>query len=77
MATVELDQRTAEQLRALAAASGMTAEAYLKLLLPASTNGTHPRLSLDELVALLRENAFDAPSLPSDFSRADIYNEHD
>jgi hypothetical protein len=77
MATLELDPRTAEQLNALAAASGMTAEAYLKLLLPASTNGARARLSLAELDSLLSENAFDGPTLPADFSRADIYDGHD
>jgi hypothetical protein len=77
MATLELDPRTAEQLNALAAASGMTAEAYLKLLLPASANGARARLSLAELDSLLSENAFDGPTLPADFSRADIYDGHD
>lgn len=76
MATLELDPRTAEQLNALAAASGMTAEAYLKSLLPATANGARARLSLAELDSLLSENAFDGPTLPADFSRADIYNGH-
>lgn len=35
------------------------------------------RLSLTELDSLLEENAFDGQMLPSDFSRADIYAEHD
>jgi hypothetical protein len=77
MATVELDPHTADQLNALAAASGMTAEAYLKLLLPASANGARAKLSLTELDSLLSENAFDGPTLPTDFSRADIYDGHD
>src|SRR5712664_3955425 len=77
MAILELDEHTAEQLNALAAANGMTPEAYLKLLLPASANGASARMSLDELDSLLRQHAFDGPSLPADFSRADIYNEHD
>ncbi len=77
MATVELDPQTAEQLNALAAASGMTTEAYLKLLLPASANGARSKLSLAEVETLLSENAFDGPTLPVDFSRADIYDGHD
>jgi hypothetical protein len=77
MSTVELDPQTAEQLSALAAASGMTAEAYLKLLLPVPSNGSAARLSLAELDSLLSENAFDGPTLPTDFSRADIYDGHD
>ncbi|MSR58666.1 MAG: hypothetical protein EXS05_13600 [Planctomycetaceae bacterium] len=77
MATLELDPQTAEQLNALAAASGMTAEAYLKLLLPASATGIPEKLSLTELDSLLSQHAFDGPTLPSDFSRSDIYDEHD
>ncbi|HEY3968789.1 MAG TPA: hypothetical protein VGM05_29845 [Planctomycetaceae bacterium] len=77
MATVELETYTADQLHALAAASGMTAEAYLKLLLPASVNDARSKLSLAEVEILLSENAFDGPTLPADFSRADIYDGHD
>ena len=77
MATVELDEQTASQLHALAAASGMTPDTYLKLLLATSTNGASARLSLQELDALLAELAFDGPDLPADFSRTDIYDEHD
>jgi hypothetical protein len=77
MATLELDQQTVDQLNALAAANGMTPQAYLRLLLRASANGASTRLSVEELDSLLRQHAFDGPSLPADFSRADIYNEHD
>ena len=76
MATIDVDPRTADQLHALATASGMTVEAYLRSLLPPSANGTPPRLSLAELDALLSEHAFDGPTLPADFSRADIYDGH-
>jgi hypothetical protein len=77
MATIELDSRTAEQLNDLAAAKGMTIDAYLRSLLPPPVNGVAPRLTLVELDALLIENSFDGPTLPADFSRADIYNGHD
>jgi hypothetical protein len=76
MATIELDQRTAERLNALATASGMTIEAYLQSLLPAPANGAITRLSSDELETLLSENSFDGPTLPADFARADIYDGH-
>lgn len=76
MATLILEAHTVDQLNALAAASGMTAEAFLKRLLPASANGSRARLSSPELEALLSENAFDGPTLPADFSRADIYGGH-
>jgi hypothetical protein len=62
MATLELDQHTVERLNAMAAANGMTPEAYLKSLLPASTNGASARLSFEELDSLLRQHAFDGPN---------------
>jgi hypothetical protein len=76
MATIELNPSTADQLNALATASGMTVEEYLRSLLPPLTNGTGPRLSPAELDSLLGEHAFDGPTLPADFSRADIYDGH-
>lgn len=77
MATVELDTHTADQLNSFAAASGMTTDVYLKLLLPSAANGTAAKLTLAQVESLLSENAFDGPTLPADFSRADIYDGHD
>ena len=74
MATIQVDPQTAERLNALATANGMSVEAYLQSLLPAPVNGA--RLSPGELDALLSENSFDGPTLPADFSRADIYDGH-
>jgi hypothetical protein len=54
----------------------MTVEAYLRSLLASSQNGTQARLSLDELESLIAEHSFDGPTLPPDFSRADIYDGH-
>ena len=65
MAILELDHHTAEQLKALAAASGMTVEAYLKLLLPPVTNATGANLTLAELELLLTENSFEGSTLPA------------
>jgi hypothetical protein len=76
MPTIELDQRTADQLNSLATASGMSVDAYLRSLLAGPANVGTGRLSPAELERLLRENAFDGPGLPPDFSRADIYNGH-
>ena len=76
MPAIQLDPQTADQLSALAAASGMTVEAYLRSLLSSSQNGTQARLSLDELESLIAEHSFDGPTLPTDFSRADIYDGH-
>jgi hypothetical protein len=77
MATVSLDEHTADELQAQAAASGMTVDAYVKVLLTGAAAASVPRLSWNEVEALLDQNAFDGPTLPPDFSRADIYNEHD
>ena len=54
----------------------MTIDACLRSLLPAPANGPPPRLSPAEFDAPLSENSFDGPSLPADFSRADIYDGH-
>lgn len=36
-----------------------------------------PRMTLSQLEALLKEHEFSAEPLPEDFSRADIYLDHD
>jgi hypothetical protein len=77
MATVVLDEHTVNELRAQAAASGMTVDAYVKLLLTGGATVTASRLSWNEVESILDQQAFDGPTLPSDFSRADIYDEHD
>ena len=77
MATVVLDEHTAEELHAAAAASGMTVDAYVKSLLAGGATLAAPRLSWSEVESILDQHAFDGPMLPSDFSRADIYAEHD
>jgi hypothetical protein len=38
---------------------------------------TPPRISADDFQARLERYAVRAPSLPADFSRADIYRDHD
>lgn len=77
MASVVLNDRTVDELEARARASGMTVDEYVKLLLgaPGATSAARP--SWDEVESLLKEHAHDGPALPADFSRADIYCEHD
>ena len=77
MTSVMLDEHTVDELQAQAAASGMAVDAYVKLLLAGGATNAAPRLSWNEVESLLDQHAFDGPTLPSDFSRADIYNEHD
>ena len=77
MTNVMLDDHTVDELQAQAAASGMTVDAYVKVLLKGGGTTSHPRLSWNEVESLLDQHSFDGPTLPPDFSRADIYNEHD
>ena len=77
MQLIELDDQTAQDLIAQARAHGLTVAEYLKSLVPAAPGFHATNLSLDELDAELEELGLDLPTLPSDFSRADIYDEHD
>lgn len=77
MTTLELDEQTAEQLQALAAASGLTPAEYLRRLFPVVHEKVPIRLNMEQWDRLVSELAFDGPSLPADFSRTDIYGEHD
>jgi hypothetical protein len=36
-----------------------------------------PRITVEEFDAIFQKHRFSAPPLPDDFSRADIYSEHD
>jgi hypothetical protein len=40
-------------------------------------NATAGRLSVEDLDLALSELSFDGPGLPTNFSRADIYSDHD
>jgi len=77
MITMELDEQTALQLQALAAASGMTPAQYLKMMFPVVREEVPVRLEMEQWDHLVSELSFDGPSLPGDFSRIDIYGEHD
>jgi hypothetical protein len=77
MQRIELDDQTADILAAQASARGMSSAQYLKSLVPPATNGCADSLSLDELDSELGDLVLDLPTLPHDFSRADIYDEHD
>ena len=76
MQRIELDDQTADKLATQASALGLTIAEYLKTLVPPTPIGQAP-VSLEELDAELEELSLDLPTLPGDFSRADIYDEHD
>ncbi len=82
--TIELPQETTEKLREKAAQLGQSLESYLQAL--AQQNAVEPAviasksLSVEELDHFLDEFSAglnDLPPLPEDFSREDIYHDHD
>jgi hypothetical protein len=77
MASVVLNDETVDELAARAAASGVTVDEYVKSLLT-ETPAPARRLPWNEVEAILDELSDDeGPVLPADFSRADIYCDHD
>lgn len=75
MVMINFDDNTAKKLAQLASGMGMSVEAYVESLIP--KNGTEPLINWDEVEAELEALSFHGPSLPADFSRADIYFNHD
>jgi hypothetical protein len=79
--TLQLAGETEQRLRELAMQHGQTLEAYLEQLAEQAT-GVVPALQglteqeLEHLLEELSEGP-SLPHLPADFSRADIYTEHD
>ena len=87
-ATIELAPATEQKLREKAALHGKSLEFYLQELLQQDALGANgaavplaqAELSLEELDRLLdalSQTPTVLPSLPADFSRKDIYAEHD
>ena len=69
MVTIQVDEQTAERIATLAKQQGVTAAELLKQLVPdAKRSGREAQ----ELLAEIDRLSFDGPSLPADFSRADI-----
>lgn len=78
MTTIEIDDLTAKALSDLAKSQGLTVADYLRAIAnvtkASKSNGSTDEFDFDaELDALV----FDGPGLPPDFSRADIYSDHD
>jgi hypothetical protein len=72
MVTIQVSDETARALTRQAAAAGLSLEDYLRTLAqaPGAAAG-------DDFDAELDKVALPGPTLPADFSRADIYGEHD
>ena len=79
MTTIELDEKIAQALEEAARSRGMTVQEYVRSHVVGKQNGIHAsdaRCDVDfdsELDGLL----FSGPTLPADFSRADIYSDHE
>lgn len=77
MPHIEVDNEIAQTLAAHAAAHGVSPAEYLRSILPAVANGGNAAASMEELDFELENLALNLPTLPDDFSRADIYEDHD
>ncbi len=77
MPPIQLDEKTAARLAAMALQCGMTVEAYLRLVVAGENPMAKTESTAHDFDAELDALLFDGPSLPADFSRADIYADHD
>jgi hypothetical protein len=75
MASIQIDEQIATVLQDQAQRSGISLSEYLRELLPVSE--MKPRPSWDEIEAEIKALSSPGPSLPADFSRADMYDDHD
>lgn len=77
MPQIDVDNETAQRVAVQAAAHGLSPGEYLRKVLPADPGDSAPVHSIDELDAELESLASKLPTLPEDFSRADIYDDRD
>lgn len=75
MVTIQLDDHTAEALERQAQSVGMNLVQYLQSLVPMTTPPA--RVSWEEIERQISAISTAGPALPDDFSRADIYQDHD
>ena len=75
MATIQVDEDTAAAITAKAASQGITVAELLRRWIAFSQ--APQELTADEFDRTLDELSGHAPPLPADFSRADIYYDHD
>jgi hypothetical protein len=75
MVTIQIDEQTANSLERQAADAGLSVAEYLRSLVPVPTDKTRP--SWDEMESQFVALSTPGPSLPVDFSRADVYGDHD
>ena len=76
MTTIQVDEDTAKVLTEMATAHHMTVAGFLRSL-AARGVATRPGASAADFDEELDTLLFDGPTLPADFSRADLYRDHD
>jgi len=77
MVNVQLHDSVAAALAAQASLQGLSLEDYLSRLANGGDAAATPPLSAEEVDLQFDELSLDVPPLPPDFSRADIYLDHD
>lgn len=77
MPSIQIDDQTGKALSVLAASFGMTLEEYVQELLARHLPLQNHPISPEDFDAELDALTIDSPSLPVDFSRADIYADHE
>jgi len=77
MPQILVNESTLFGLQAAAKANGLSVDEYLRRLVRPEGNGNLPAFSVADFERELDELVSDGPTLPRDFSRADIYAEHD
>lgn len=76
MVAIQLDEETAAALEQHARSAGLTPAEYVRSLLPPGSPAS-ARPSWEEIEREWLALSADDPPLPDDFSRADIYSDHD
>jgi len=77
MVNVQLHESVAAALSAQAKLQGLSLEEYLSQLANGGVKSASSPLSAEEIDRQFDELSLDVPPLPADFSRADIYLDHD
>ena len=78
MTSIELEDHTAQALRAQAKARNLPLDTFLKQLAEASTPlNAASGMPVADLDRLIETEAGNYPTLPRSFSRAEIYGDHD
>jgi hypothetical protein len=76
MVSIQLQDSVAAALSAQAKQQGLSLDAYLAHI-AGKKSAPPPQAQFDDWERELDELSFEAPPLPADFSRADIYLDHD